>query len=415
MRFLLYFCTKIIIKCHSDDRREEESRKHLVGVTEILRFALDDTGRCIMSEFADRLIDWYRENKRELPWRETDDPYKIWISEIILQQTRVAQGYDYYVRFVQRFPDVFALADADEDEVMKHWQGLGYYSRARNLHAAARSVKEAGAFPTTYEGVRALKGVGDYTAAAICSFAYDLPHAVVDGNVYRVLARWMGIDTPIDSTQGKKLFAQVADELMDKHRPALYNQAIMDFGALQCTPASPDCLSCPLAETCVALAQGRVEALPVKQHKTKVTDRFFNYIYVRTGVHTYIRKRTGNDIWKNLYEPLLVETDKDLTGNDEALYRKLQGVFEKCEGEFSLSEGVFFRPVKLGVRHVLSHRIIHANFYECVLPVESVSIPGYQQVAEEDLHKFAVSNLVYQFFSLILEPNNQNNVKHVSK
>ena len=161
MRFLLYFCTKIIIKCHSDDRREEESRKHLMGVTEILRFALDDTGRCIMSEFADRLIDWYRENKRELPWRETDDPYKIWISEIILQQTRVAQGYDYYVRFVQRFPDVFALAEADEDEVMKHWQGLGYYSRARNLHAAACSVKEAGAFPTTYEGVRALKGVGD--------------------------------------------------------------------------------------------------------------------------------------------------------------------------------------------------------------------------------------------------------------
>ena len=374
-----------------------------------------------MNEFADKLIDWYAENRRELPWRDTKDPYRIWISEIILQQTRVAQGYDYYIRFVERFPDVFALADAEEDEVMKYWQGLGYYSRARNLHAAARSVKEAGAFPTTYEGVRALKGVGDYTAAAICSFAYDMPHAVVDGNVYRVLARWMGIDTPIDSTPGKKLFAQVAGELMDKHRPALYNQAIMDFGALQCTPASPDCLTCPLADGCAALSQGRVDVLPVKQHRTKVTDRFFNYIYVRTGGHTFIRKRTGNDIWKNLYEPLLVETDEDLTGKDEVLLQKLQDVFGNREGDFQIREGenknregeskkregVFFRPLRQGVRHVLSHRIIHANFYELVLPADSVSIAGYQRVAEEDLHKFAVSNLVYQFFSLILEPNNK--------
>jgi A/G-specific adenine glycosylase len=221
----------------------------------------------------------------------------------------------------------------------------------------------------------------------------------VDGNVYRVLARWMGIDTPIDSTQGKKLFAQLADELMDKHRPALYNQAIMDFGALQCTPASPDCLTCPLADGCAALSQGRVDALPVKQHKTKVTNRFFNYIYVRTGGYTYIRKRTGNDIWKNLYEPLLIESDEDLTGKNGALLQKLQDVFGNCEG-------VFFRPIKEGVRHVLSHRIIHANFYELVFPADSVSIAGYQRVAEEDLHKFAVSNLVYQFFSLILEPNN---------
>jgi A/G-specific adenine glycosylase len=367
-----------------------------------------------MNEFADKLMDWYEENKRELPWRDTKDPYRIWVSEIILQQTRVAQGYDYYIRFVRRFPDVFALALAEEDEVMKHWQGLGYYSRARNLHAAARSVMEAGAFPATYEGVRALKGVGDYTAAAICSFAYDMPYAVVDGNVYRVLARWMGIDVPIDSTQGKKIFARMADELMDKRRPALYNQAIMDFGALQCTPASPDCLACPLADSCMALAQGRVDMLPVKQHKTKVSDRFFNYIYVRTGEHTFIRKRTGNDIWKNLYEPLLIETDEDMTGKDEALFRKLQDVLGKREGEIKKREdesrkreGVFFRSVKLGVRHVLSHRIIHANFYELCLDNDLTSLEGYQRVAEEDLHKFAVSNLVYQFFSLILKPNNQ--------
>ena len=362
----------------------------------------------VMSEFSDKLIDWYALNKRELPWRETKDPYRIWISEIILQQTRVVQGYDYYIRFVRRFPDVFALAEADEDEVMKYWQGLGYYSRARNLHEAARSVAKAGAFPDTYEGVLALKGVGEYTAAAICSFAYDMPRAVVDGNVYRVLARWIGIDTPIDTTAGKKLFSRMADELMDKVRPALYNQAIMDFGALQCTPSSPDCLRCPLAEGCAALEQGRVEVLPVKQHRTKVTNRFFNYIYVRTRGFTFIRKRTGNDIWKNLYEPLLVETHEDLTGKDDELFRKLEGVFGKREDVLGKLEGVFFRPVRQGVRHVLSHRVIHANFYELRLPDDFDALDGYRRVAEEDLHKFAVSNLVYQFFSLILEPNNQN-------
>ena len=353
-----------------------------------------------MSEFADKLIGWYEENKRDLPWRDTKDPYRIWISEIILQQTRVAQGYDYFVRFMERFPDVFTLAEADEDEVMKHWQGLGYYSRARNLHAAARSMASSGGFPATYEGVLALKGVGEYTAAAICSFAYDMPYAVVDGNVYRVLSRWLGIDTPIDSTSGKKEFAQAAQELMDKRRPALYNQAIMDFGALQCTPASPDCLFCPLADSCLALAQGRVDTLPVKQHKTKVTHRFFNYIYVRTGGYTFIRKRTGNDIWKNLYEPLLIETDTDFSENEAAFEQKLLDVLgetPKC----------FLKPVKMGVKHVLSHRVIHANFYELHLPDDFGSLEGYQKVPEEDLHKFAVSNLVYHFFSLILEPNNQ--------
>jgi len=361
-----------------------------------------------MTELADKLIGWYEENKRDLPWRDTKDPYRIWISEIILQQTRVAQGYDYFVRFMERFPDVIALADADEDEVMKYWQGLGYYSRARNLHSAARSIRDAGGFPTTYQGVLALKGVGEYTAAAICSFAYDMPYAVVDGNVYRVLSRWLGIDIPIDSTEGKKLFARMAQELMDEHRPALYNQAIMDFGALQCMPASPDCLFCPLADSCLALAQGKVDVLPVKQHKTKVTNRFFNYIYVRTNGHTFIRKRTGNDIWRNLYEPLLIEADTDLSENVSAFEQKLQDVLGKTPKRF-------LKLVRQGVKHVLSHRIIHANFYELRLPDNFGTLEGYQKVAEEDLHKFAVSNLVYQFFSLILEPNNQKNVKHVSK
>ena len=261
-----------------------------------------------MENFSRKLIDWYRENGRDLPWRRTKNPYLIWISEIILQQTRVVQGYDYYQRFVARFPDVFALAAADEDEVMKYWQGLGYYSRARNLHAAARRMAEAGGFPVTYTGVRALKGVGEYTAAAICSFAYGMPYAVVDGNVYRVLSRWLGIDTPIDSAEGKKLFVRVADELLDRERPGLYNQAIMDFGALQCTPVAPDCLFCPLNDSCVARLKGIAGSLPVKQHKNKVTNRYFNYIYVRMGAYTFIHKRSGNDIWKNLYEPPLIET-----------------------------------------------------------------------------------------------------------
>ena len=354
-----------------------------------------------MSNFADKLIDWYEENKRDLPWRDTKDPYRIWISEIILQQTRVAQGYSYFVRFMERFPDVFTLAEAEEDEVMKYWQGLGYYSRARNLHAAARSIADAGAFPTTYEGVLALKGVGEYTAAAICSFAYDMPKAVVDGNVYRILSRWLGLDIPIDSTLGKKQFAQAAEELLDKSRPALYNQAIMDFGALQCTPASPDCQSCPLADSCVALAQGKVDILPVKQHKTKVSNRFFNYIYVRTGEYTFIRKRTGNDIWKNLYEPVLMETEPDLTENAEAFAEKLHDVLKK-------HADIFLKPVKLGVKHVLSHRVIHANFYEMIVPEDCTLPEGYFKADVKELQKYAVPNLVSQFFSLFLSPDNKN-------
>ena len=374
-----------------------------------------------MNRFACILTSWYEENKRDLPWRHTRDPYLIWISEMILQQTRVAQGYDYYMRFVRRFPDVFSLAEAEEDEVMRLWQGLGYYSRARNLHAAAKSVAEAGVFPTTYEGVLSLKGVGEYTAAAICSFAYDMPYAVVDGNVYRVLSRWLGIDTPIDSTKGKKLFAEAASELMDKHHPALYNQAVMEFGALQCTPASPDCTSCPLAESCAALQQGRVESLPVKAHKTKVTDRFFYYIYVRMGAYTFINKRTSNDIWKNLYQFPLIETAGTEEERNRVFMEKLQELFEGsqladhkeplCGEENATLRGEKCRFVKLlqtGVKHVLSHRVIHASLYEVEIP-ENIPVPdGWIKVKMEDLHKFAVPNLVSQFFSLILASDNQN-------
>ena len=231
-----------------------------------------------MNRLTEVLLDWYADNKRDLPWRGTTDPYRIWISEIILQQTRVVQGYEYFLRFIRRFPDVRTLASASEDEVLKYWQGLGYYSRARNLHAAAKSMN--GKFPESYQEVRALKGVGDYTAAAICSIAYNMPYAVVDGNVYRVLSRYCGIDVPIDSTEGKKLFAALADEMLDKSRPATYNQAIMDFGAIQCTPQSPNCMFCPLADSCSALSKGQVMQLPVKQHRTKTFNRYFNYTLI---------------------------------------------------------------------------------------------------------------------------------------
>lgn len=344
--------------------------------------------------FAQILIKWYEENKRSLPWRDSTDPYLIWISEIILQQTRVAQGYDYFLRFVDRFPDVKSLAEADEDEVMKYWQGLGYYSRARNLHAAAKSMN--GTFPTLYKEVLALKGVGEYTAAAICSFAYGMPYAVVDGNVYRILSRYLGIGIPIDTTEGKKMFAEAANELLDREQPALYNQAIMDFGALQCVPQSPACLFCPLSDSCAALALGKVDEYPVKQHKTKVTNRYFNYVYLRQGEYVFVTKRTGNDIWKNLYEFPLIETlreysEQELISSEEFL--AWVGDLKRC----------VVKSVSRGVKHVLSHRIIYANFYEVELLDDSFEPSAGQKVSLEELHRLPVSRLIHSFLEQMVK------------
>ena len=269
--------------------------------------------------FTTTIIEWFRENGRELPWRQTRDPYAIWLSEIILQQTRIEQGRPYWERFMRRWPTVEDLAAASEDEVLREWQGLGYYSRARNLHHAARQIVEGGGFPNTLEGIKALKGVGDYTAAAIGSFAFGLPAAVVDGNVYRVLSRHFGITTPINSTEGKKEFALLAQELLPADSTpnpsnlsplssllsplSDYNQGLMDFGAIQCTPASPRCAQCPLAETCVALREGRVGELPVKLRTLKVKERHLTYIYIRCNGYTAIHRRPAGDIWQGLYEP----------------------------------------------------------------------------------------------------------------
>ena len=228
--------------------------------------------------FAPKILNWYYKHQRDLPWRETREPYKVWLSEIILQQTRVAQGMPYYYRFVKAFPAVDDLARAPEEEVLKLWQGLGYYSRARNLHATAKIVAEDfdGKFPETYKGLKSLKGVGDYTASAIASFCFDVPEPVVDGNVYRVLSRYFGVGTPINSTQGVKYFKELAREVMDADNIRDYNQGIMEFGAIQCAPKKPYCLLCPLQDSCVALKENKVDQLPVKLGKTKVRSRYFN-------------------------------------------------------------------------------------------------------------------------------------------
>ena len=330
-------------------------------------------------DFATTIIQWFRENGRALPWRETRDPYAIWLSEIILQQTRIEQGRPYWERFMHRWPTVEALAEASEDEVLRLWQGLGYYSRARNLHQAAKQILARGGFPATLEGLRSLKGVGDYTAAAIGSFAFGLPAAVVDGNVYRVLARHYGIDTPINTTEGKKEFALLAQSLLPSDHSSfliphssLYNQALMDFGATHCTPSSPGCPSCPLQETCVAFREGRVNELPVKQRTLKIKERHLTYIYIRYRGETALHRRPAGDIWQGLYEPLLTE-------------RVLCGA-------------VLLRQ---NVRHVLTHRVLYADFWLWE-PTEKPSLPeGYFWVPESDLDRYGVPRLIEILFDAV--------------
>lgn len=335
-----------------------------------------------MKDFSAILLAWYDVHKRTLPWRDIRDPYKIWISEIILQQTRVAQGYDYFVRFVRRFPDVKTLAAASQDEVLKYWEGLGYYSRARNLHTAAQSM--GGVFPTTYEGVRALKGVGDYTAAAICSFAYKMPYAVVDGNVYRVLSRIFGISTPTDTAEGKKQITALAQKLLSRARPDDFNQAIMDFGAMQCVPVSPDCAHCPFAPTCQARQTDRVARLPVRSGKVQISNRYFTYIYVKQGTATWLHRREGADIWQGLYEPLLLET----AAEPSAPALKKTDFWRDLFGR--KSPRLLAGPVK----HVLSHRVIYAWFYEVSVAPGAPVPAGFLRVPVEELKNYAFPRLV---------------------
>ena len=337
------------------------------------------------NDFALTLLNWFRENGRDLPWRQTKDPYAIWLSEIILQQTQVKQGWAYWERFMRRWPTVEQLAEASEDEVLREWQGLGYYSRARNLHFAAKQIVALGGFPTTIEGIKGLKGVGDYTAAAIGSIAFDLPAAVVDGNVYRVLSRHFGISTPINSTEGKKEFALLAQELLPtsnlKSQSSNYNQAIMDFGAIQCTPASPDCMNCPLMESCVAFREGRVAELPVKLKTLKVQERRLTYVYIRYQGETAIHRRGEGDIWQGLYEPLLIE-------NGEF------SILNFCVPPVASDQRSSAQLIKKNVKHVLTHRILWTDFYLWE-PAERPQLPeDYFWIKEAELDDYAKPRLI---------------------
>lgn len=353
-----------------------------------------------MSEISAPLLNWYTIHKRPLPWRETRDPYKIWVSEIILQQTRIAQGMDYYLRFIDRFPDVLSLARASEDEVLKYWQGLGYYSRARNLLAAARTIQETynGSFPTSYQEVRALKGVGDYTAAAICSIAYALPVAAVDGNVYRVLARIFNIDLPIDSAAGKRYFSKLAAAQLDERHPGEYNQAIMDFGALQCTPGTPDCSVCPLEDKCLALARGRIAELPVKKGRTAVRDRYFYYFHILCEGRTWMHRREGKDIWLGLYEFPLIETDGPIAPDDlqnHPGYRSLFGGAGKPE----------ILSVFPEIRHILSHQVLHIRFLTVAIPHPGMGLNNYTSLALQDIPHLATPRPIEAFLKAARQEN----------
>ena len=303
-------------------------------------------------EFTYEILNWYEQNKRDLPWRNTNSPYFIWLSEIILQQTRVEQGLSYYEKFISKFPTIVDLANATEDEVLKNWQGLGYYSRARNLHASAKVISENfnKKFPKTYEEIIQLKGIGPYTAAAIASFAFKQKHAVVDGNVYRVLSRYYGISTPIDSSKGKKQFEQLANLLIDEKHPDIFNHAIMDFGAMQCTPKSPNCNKCPLIDSCEAYNNNIIDKLPVKEKKTKVKNRYFNYLIVEKGSSFLFEKRNKDGIWKNMYQFPLIETNKE------------QSLSPFSDSPFAIrTEHISLEYETL---HILSHQKIYAKFWK---------------------------------------------------
>ncbi len=333
-------------------------------------------------DFAKLLTDWYLQNRRALPWRETTDPYLIWLSEIILQQTRVAQGLPYFLAFVEAFPTVHDLASAEEQKVLKTWQGLGYYSRARNLHETAKKVtfEMAGIFPDSYYELQKLKGVGVYTAAAIASFCYDEPVAVLDGNVYRVLARVFGVRTDITSSSARKEFTQLANSKILRKNPALYNQAIMEFGAMQCVPRNPNCKICPLNQMCIAYNTGTVNLLPVKSKKAKPKTRHFNYlVYSDAHQNTIITQRTSKDIWKNLYEFPLIETE---TSAD----------FDMISSSINQTYNVIAVSEPENVIHKLTHQHLHIKFWK-------IDVAGKLDgaISMSELRKLPVPAAIFNF------------------
>lgn len=307
------------------------------------------------SDFSKKIIEWYKENKRDLPWRDTKDPYPIWLSEIILQQTRVAQGLPYFERFIENFPTIFSLAAAKENEMLRLWQGLGYYTRARNLHRCAKMIVEEyqGSFPTRFVELQKLPGIGVYTAAAVASFAFLEPVAVVDGNVFRVLSRVFGKDNDIGSAEGKEFFSKKANELISKEHPDLFNQAIMEFGATHCLPKNPKCEDCIFKKSCVAFANESQDRLPFKSKKNKVRKRYFYYLVIETNKKILMRKREGKDIWKGLYDFPLVEVNRP---------QKIERIIRQAVVLSGLKQKLKILHSSPTYRHVLSHQILHAKF-----------------------------------------------------
>ena len=337
--------------------------------------------------FSNKIIYWYQQNKRDLPWRKTLDPYHIWLSEVILQQTRVEQGMSYYHKFASHFPTIFHLAQAEEETVLKLWQGLGYYSRARNLHHTAKVIVEEykGIFPKTYQELIGLKGIGDYTASAIASICFNQPQAVVDGNVYRVLSRVFGIKTPINSSRGQKEFKQLAQTLIDKKNPGEYNQALMEFGSLYCKPSKPDCTSCVFSNNCFAFAENKVEILPIKVGKPKIQKRYFHYLVVVSEDNkTLLNKRLGNGIWKNLYEFPLIETETSKHISRKEIEKKLEPIEVKSVVIFNENP----------IIHKLSHRHLSINFW--IVNAQKVHEKG---VDITEIEKYPVPVVIEKFIS----------------
>jgi len=348
-----------------------------------------------MEVFAKRIIKWYKENRRDLPWRNTKEPYFIWLSEIILQQTRVEQGIDYYYRFIEAFPSITELAEAEEEQVLKLWQGLGYYSRARNLHTTAKNIVEnyKGVFPKEHSKILALKGVGQYTAAAIASFSFGQNYPVVDGNVFRVLSRVFEIKTPIDSTSGNKEFYALAGLLMQNVEPDTFNQSIMEFGALQCKPKAPACNKCTLSDICLAYEKNLINELPVKSKSIKKRDRYFNYFIVEHNGALLLKKREEKDIWQSLYDFPLLETDI-LVDETEVLESK------EWRNSFGKQEYIINSVSKI-VKHVLSHQQIHARFWEIStngpLPRNTKLFKESIIIKKHELKKYPIPRLLEKY------------------
>jgi len=339
--------------------------------------------------FSNTLIYWYLQNKRDLPWRTTTNPYFVWLSEIILQQTRVAQGLSYYLKFTETFPTVLDLAKADESTVLKLWQGLGYYSRARNLHFSAKYITNEldGKFPETYKGLLQLKGVGDYTASAIASICYNKTTAVVDGNVYRVLARYFGIKTPINSSKGIKEFKELAQTLIDKTQPGVYNQAIMDFGALHCKPQNPLCEICPLVNSCAAFEKNSIKELPVKIRKLKIKNRYFNFLVVISDDNkTILTERKGKGIWQGLYQFPLIETKQPINEQALILLEEFQQLFPK-----NITISLFNSKE---IVHKLSHQHLYTSFWI----VKTTHVPT-AKIKWKNIQKLPVPVLIANFLS----------------